>query len=243
MVVVIGKERLHSFQYSGFIEPSDQSIVLFREHSFFAIGVRPFVSDELLELSCACLSVTDGALSCRDLLIPPHVRRNPHVPYSFKGSVNSGVDCELLIQEQEIRGLHYRSRPITWFGDERELVCRTTFPQRPIYRRVAISSVYLKGYIVEAIGVWIHTFHGEGCTMESASVSLPRIPRMRGVRAQLGVSALMICAAVIFKRERTLSRIKLHRRGSPRCVSIGPLIVERQFIMSDSSFGITAGGV
>ena len=97
MVIVVGKEGLHSFQYPGFIEFLDRGIMLFREHSFFSIGVCPLIADELLKFSCARLPTIDGTLPSGDLPVSPHICQNPHVSYSLKGPVNNGVNRELLV--------------------------------------------------------------------------------------------------------------------------------------------------
>lgn len=101
--------------------------MFFCEHVLFSIRVHPFIADEFFKFLRARLPVTDSALLGGDLTIPPDIGGNSHIPYRFQGSVNRGVNCELLVQEQEIQGLYDGSRPITGFGDEGELVGWTPF--------------------------------------------------------------------------------------------------------------------
>ena len=66
------------------------------------IGVRPLIADKLLEFSCTCLPIADGTLLGGNLSVSPDVGGDPHVPHRLEGPVHSRVDCELLIQEQEV---------------------------------------------------------------------------------------------------------------------------------------------
>ena len=83
MIVVVGKEGLHSFQYSGLIKPSDQSVVFFGEHSLLAVSVRPFITDELFKFSCTRLSIAKGALSSGNLSIPPDISGYSPISYGL----------------------------------------------------------------------------------------------------------------------------------------------------------------